>query len=247
MIIENRGGHNRKKINENFFKLWCPKMAYVLGFIYADGSLLNTNKSSRTYYLSFSNNDYPLLEKIREALESEHRIYFRGKREINYRNHTYMAKPSYVLRIGSKTIYQDLIEIGLQHKKSRIMTLPEIPRKYFCFFLRGYFDGDGCINWCFAKMRNYPSIRVLFSSGSKAYLEKIGKYICTYMNIKSYLIQNNDTAHNLIFQGASAVIVLQNIYHSLSDVPYLEYKYAKYSEYSDKYLGPRIKKSIEMN
>ena len=68
MILDNRGGHNRKKINENFFKLWCPKMAYVLGFIYADGSLLNTNKSSRTYYLSFSNNDYPLLEKIREIL-----------------------------------------------------------------------------------------------------------------------------------------------------------------------------------
>ena len=34
-----RGGHNRSSINQDFFKSWSPNMAYVLGLIYADGTI----------------------------------------------------------------------------------------------------------------------------------------------------------------------------------------------------------------
>jgi hypothetical protein len=77
MIRDNRGGHNRKKVNENFFKTWTPDMAYVLGFMYADGALLNTSVSSRTYYLQYSNNDLALLSDIRKSLQSDHKIYIK--------------------------------------------------------------------------------------------------------------------------------------------------------------------------
>jgi hypothetical protein len=45
MVRDPRGGHNRKKINEDFFKTWSPQMTYVLGFMYADGALLNTKQT----------------------------------------------------------------------------------------------------------------------------------------------------------------------------------------------------------
>ena len=57
MCRDPRGGHNRKHINENFFKTWSPKMAYVLGFIIADGSAEDVRKTSRTCYIQISNNE----------------------------------------------------------------------------------------------------------------------------------------------------------------------------------------------
>jgi len=50
-------------VDESFFKIWSPKMAYVLGYMFADGAILDTNTSSRTYYLCFASNDLDLLRK----------------------------------------------------------------------------------------------------------------------------------------------------------------------------------------
>jgi hypothetical protein len=234
-----------EKINENFFKLWSPKMAYVLGFIYADGSLLNTYKSSRTFYLSLSNNDYPLLEKIRSTLGSNHNIYSRGPREINYRNQRYASKPGYVLRVGSKVIYQDLINIGIQHKKSNIMKLPDIPKDYLPNFARGYFDGDGCISLYMPKGRNYPTIKVLFTSGIIDFLDKLDISIKARLRILTGHIQHRpDFASNLIYQGSSALKVLDFIYTNLSYVPFLKYKHDLYMDYKNNLIGPRVKKEL---
>ena len=70
-----RGGHNRRLVNEDFFKVWSPKMAYVLGFIYADGAVEDCRKSSRTCYLQLSNNDKNLLNQIKEVMLSSHSLY----------------------------------------------------------------------------------------------------------------------------------------------------------------------------
>jgi len=45
--LDRRGGSNRYKFQINFFKRWSNKMAYVLGFLYADGCIVDA-VSSRT-------------------------------------------------------------------------------------------------------------------------------------------------------------------------------------------------------
>ena len=119
MVRDPRGGHNRKAINENFFKTWSSKMAYVFGFMFADGAPLDTDISSRTYYLSYSNNDLDLLNQIRLSLDSNHRIYVKPPRVIRHKNGKYTSHEGYVLRIGNKVMYRDLINLGLTHRKSK--------------------------------------------------------------------------------------------------------------------------------
>ncbi|EKD79968.1 MAG: hypothetical protein ACD_40C00236G0001 [uncultured bacterium] len=119
MVRDPRGGHNRKAVSENFFKTWSPEMAYVLGFMFADGSLLDTNISSRTYYLFFANNDLDLLSQIRSSLDSNHRIYVKPPCVIRHKNGKYTSHEGYVLRIGNKVMYRDLINLGLTHRKSK--------------------------------------------------------------------------------------------------------------------------------
>jgi hypothetical protein len=80
-----RGGSNRIKIRTNFFKRWSYKMAYVLGFLYADGDIVDATKSSRTQYIKFSNTDRDILFSIKKALQSEHPIHYRPPKETTYK------------------------------------------------------------------------------------------------------------------------------------------------------------------
>lgn len=244
MLRDARGGHNRKSVNENFFKVWSPNMAYVLGFIFADGSLIDSNSSSRTYYLSFFNNDLDLLKQIKIAMESGHQIYVKPPHMMDYKKRRYLSKTGYVLRIGNRNMYYDLINLGLEHRKSNIMTLPDIPVEYFLFFVRGYFDGDGCISWHTSKGRNYPSLRVLFTSGSKDFLSNLNTRLSNLANLSLGHIQRTDSAYNLVFQAASAIILLRFFYSNLEQAPFLKYKHDKYIEFITNLMGPRVKKSL---
>jgi hypothetical protein len=49
MFCDVRGGYNHNKINENFFKTWSPKMAYILGLIFADGAIEDVRNSNFNY------------------------------------------------------------------------------------------------------------------------------------------------------------------------------------------------------
>ena len=218
MIRDPRGGHNRKKLNEDFFKVWSQKMAYVLGFMYADGSLLNTNKSSRTYYLMFANNDLDLLTKIRMVLKSDHKIYIKPPHVIDYKNRRYLCKTGYVLRIGNKVMCEDLVALGMPHKKSNIMVIPNIPKAYFSFFVRGYFDGDGCVSCSLGKGHNTHRLRVLFTSGSEIFLSQLSQII--------------------------SKLILDYMYSDLESAPYIERKYQKYLDYKNNLMGPRVKRAL---
>lgn len=58
-------------VNSNFFKLWTPEMAYVLGFITADGSLEDASYL-RGKYLRICSSDMEILDKIKAVMDSEH-------------------------------------------------------------------------------------------------------------------------------------------------------------------------------
>ena len=143
-------------------------MAYVLGFFTADGSMIKNKRGA--HFIEFQITDKDLLEKIRELLDSNHKIH------ACKRNNRW--KTRYRLQIGSKIIYTDLLKLGLTPNKSKTMKLPVVPEKYFPHFLRGYFDGDGNVTICTYKQkaRNNKLITTLqsgFTSGSKNFLANL--------------------------------------------------------------------------
>lgn len=212
-------------------------MAYVLGFIYADGAVEDCRKSSRTCYLQLSNNDRDLLEQIRNAMSSNHALYYRSARMVTFRGMTYKCKESYNLRIGNKKIYQDLLlSYGLKPRKSLIIELPEIPEEFFAFFLRGYFDGDGCVN-IYRRGINQKVIQVVFTSGSCVFLHKINERISDILEIKLKTVRFQSNAYRLSYRAREAVFVCNFMYRDLNVAPYLKYKYEIY----ERYLASKIK------
>lgn len=80
----------------------------------------------------------------------------------------------YVLQIGSKELFNDLVTLGLTPNKARRMQLPKIPQKYVGHFIRGYFDGDGNV-WSgyVNKDRENPTyiLSTSFTSASRNFLQ----------------------------------------------------------------------------
>jgi intein-encoded DNA endonuclease-like protein len=143
--IEKRpAGHWKRKytLNEDYFKTWSNNMAYILGFFTADGLIV---KDLQT--VSFSQKEKTILEEIKKELGSTQPLY------INKNTGVYM------LNLHSKIMKEDLMQIhGLTPNKSQSVLFPKVPEEYLHHFIRGYFDGDGSIN--------YPKYTVSFVGGS---------------------------------------------------------------------------------
>jgi hypothetical protein len=153
-----------KKVNKNFFKKWNRQMAYVLGFFAADGYITLNKRGANFWCIDITDKD--LLYNIRDIIESEHKISERIGTENN--------KNQYRLQIGSKEMCNDLRKLGFQENKTKSLSTPNVPQKYFSDFVRGYFDGDGNVWIGFLnKKRKTPTkvITTVFTSCSYDFLK----------------------------------------------------------------------------
>ncbi len=125
------------KCDESFFKVIdTEEKAYILGFLYADGyNHVNKNAIS----IRLNNIDEEILFKIRKAMCSNHPI------------HRYGVKQNSNFTIVSKQLSKDLEALGCMQAKSAILEYPKdkISKPLERHFIRGYFDGDGCISETF--------------------------------------------------------------------------------------------------
>lgn len=235
MSIDPRGGHNHLEFNEDFFKTWSPPMSYDLGFLFADGALINATQSSRTCYTVFCNNDLDLLEQIKRTLNSSHRITTRKPSKVKFFKKTYLCNTSYRLRIGSRSLFKDLFAYGLTPDKSLTMNFPTIPNQYLPFFVRGYLDGDGCI-YCNKQVSSKDKLLVIFTSGSRKFLEKLHLAIRNITHITGgTLVTQEKTVHRLRYRQHDSLKILNYIYQDLTSAPYLKRKYSKYANYLNQY------------
>jgi intein-encoded DNA endonuclease-like protein len=198
-------------------------MAYVLGFFAADGSMSYNKRGA--YYIEFEITDKQLLETIRNALGSTHKITER-KRSRN-------RVPSYRLQIGSKTMFYDLLELGLAPRKSKALRLPKISSKYLPHFVRVYFDGDGNVisGYFKSKDRNNPKHILLtrFISGSQSFLEDLQRRLAQAVKIKGS-ISHHSNAYTLSYSSVASRKLAHWMYRKKDDLIYLERKHKIFQE-----------------
>lgn len=132
----NRFKQRTYDLNYDYFKTWSCSMAYILGFIYADGSL---SKEKHELRIGLSARDSDFLLMIKNELG------YTGKMvnyTVNVKNKDYDAC---YISIVSMDMYNDLCNIGLYPNKSLTIDMPIVPKLYEMDFIRGYFDGNGGI------------------------------------------------------------------------------------------------------
>lgn len=214
-----------KTKNENFFKKWSSEMAYVLGFFTADGNMIKNKRGA--CFIEFQIIDKSLLEKIRELLQSNHKITSRKRND--------KWKTSYRLQIGSKIIFNDLLELGLTPNKSKTINLPKIPNKYFSHFVRGYFDGDGNVTvskFIRADRNNKKSITILsgFTSGSEKLLKELHIKLKKLANISGGTFYYHK-GYRLYFSVKDSTMLYRFLYKDVQNNLYLARKKKKFEKY----------------
>lgn len=140
ILLINKRINNTKKYKIHTEKFLCPsdsKTCYILGLLWADGSLKGTKDNSIRLTLKKEDgeNIIPIIKTT-------------GDWSIKELQYTIHKNPVIFFRCCDKTLYRFLKENGYCEKSQKsaekiISTIPEYLRHYWW---RGYFDGDGTLN-----------------------------------------------------------------------------------------------------
>lgn len=137
-------GTRKYTINQNIFeKIDTEQKAYWLGFLYADGNVFPTQWNSIYVKIGLQEEDSYILENLRNLFETNILIKV-GNNQLKNSKH----KNINTLCISSYKAGNDLINKGCVPIKHNILQFPTqeiVPLHLLNHFIRGYFDGDGCV------------------------------------------------------------------------------------------------------
>lgn len=213
----NLGIRKERTFNDEYFKeINSKEKAYFLGLIYADGYV-----SKNEFGISLHYKDKYILEKLNKEIGNVHIVKER-KRKNSYNGYDYISH-SGDFRVYSKKFCNNLRKQNICDNKTLKNIFPIIENKeLFSHFLRGYFDGDGCL---YLGKKN-PVVH--FTCGSYDFLEHLNKSIFDFYNVKGKIYSENSKKHRLMFYKKEDVLVILNKIYLDSKGLRLERKYNKY-------------------
>lgn len=140
--------------------------------MYADGNVIHRNYSYQIR-LTLTKDDGYLVEELKKDMEATHKISI--WKSHGYRN----SRPLKVLAISSRRMFEDLGRLGCYPRKSLTLEFPtvnQVPDHLMRHFMRGYFDGDGCITFKTVSTLARPYIQI---EGTKEFLESLRGWLMT--------------------------------------------------------------------
>ena len=210
-----------KDLNENVFdSIDTEEKAYWLGFLFADGNISNKNNYIR---INLSKKDKKHLEKLKMFLNYERDVL------------DYETKQGYNISrmsVSNKHLWNKLNELGCTPNKSLTLKFPKCvfneKQELIRHFLRGYFDGDGCLSFR-DKEHKRPTIYLL---GTVDFLREMETLI-PFKPLKNIYLKHKNK-NNFITgvwskEGKTAYEFAKYLYEN--STIFLDRKYDVYLEY----------------
>lgn len=165
--------NNVLSFDEHYFdNIDTHNKAYFLGLLMADGYIC---KTAYTYQIGIGLQleDQYILEKLKEEVKSTVRI-------------TIYKNSCKLVLTGSEHMFNTLKSYGFNEDKSHTdYTIPNIPEEFFSSFVRGYFDGDGCIT---IKATGYSVTSICCNS--KIFLDSLCEKLIKEYNIPDLRVKD---------------------------------------------------------
>lgn len=130
---------------------------YLLGAYMTDGSI-HINVAKNAHSASLSSNDKDWLEDIKNIISPLKPIY------------KCPNSNGYSLSLSNKYIVDWLVSKGCTKNKSLTLQFPNVPDEYLKDFIRGCFDGDGCLCIYTAKNIKAKQIYSFIASASEQFI-----------------------------------------------------------------------------
>lgn len=163
-------------LNEYFFHELNEKSAYWLGFLYADGYVRMKDGKSGELKLKLKDTDKSHIENFLKDLECEKPIKCGIDGKSKFCSVT----------VYSNILVNKLFELGCLNNKTFKITFPNIEDNLMKHFIRGYFDGDGCISKTKDK---WYRINI---AGNEIFINSLKKYLnnCGILKINVHKSEN---------------------------------------------------------
>lgn len=205
--------------------------AYWLGFLTADGWINQSKKTnSGVTGIELQYGDIEHLKKFNKSIDGNYQITDRW-RPCSIAKDKEKKHHMCCIRIFSLTMYNALKNLGFSNDKSYDFHIPNLPQNLIRHYIRGYFDGDGCL--CFTN----KSFGVSFITASYNLCEDLLNILNT-ISIKTstsvFVNESGTTMHRPeIYRINDKIKFLDWIYQDCNI--YLDRKYKKYLKVKNRY------------
>jgi len=164
--------------NLNFFnKIDTEEKAYWLGFIYADGYVVEQkNKYAYRFGIELSIKDLNHLQKLANIFNRKLSIKIRSSQICQSKEIKNFEMVN--LTINNKTVWTDLQQNGISIRKTLnpdLTIFTKFEKKLLPHFIRGVFDGDGSI---------VKNSEMFILNGNKDFLIEVQKILVSELKLK---------------------------------------------------------------
>ena len=219
--IASKRNYKNLSIDHNFFeKIDTEEKAYILGFLLADGNIYISGNSYKLRF-SIAIQDINILYKIKDIL------HLNSKIGIQKRKGRENSQEECYLSWTSKKQFKDLEKYGIVPNKTFVSIFPinEINPNVRHHFIRGFFDGDGCVSISIEKNRQAVSF-----VGTYHLIYDLREYLCRVLNIYNVVISERtkkNTMYQIMWSSKETVKLFYNYLYKDATI-YLERKKEKF-------------------
>lgn len=222
----NLGIAYKKEFNEDYFAKWNNDSAYAGGYIWADGSIENSNGNHRLRLRCSPCDDYVIFDIAKRI--GGHKVQ---KPVLPSIKPTTMNKSGFVksngltsLSISGKKFVQNMQNFfGIVPNKSNVDPVyPKIPDEFFGSFLRGVFDGDGSIG---LNERGECNCVVIY--GSDRFLTGLSEQAARVLGVQIVPLKRNRKLGRISWHSRSDIIAIYKAFYADPTWTWLERKRVK--------------------
>ena len=209
--------------DHNYFeKIDTEEKAYWLGFLYADGYVRLLKRNSGQIKLKLNTKDKDHIILFKECIKSTNPVI--NKIDKFTKNGKEYTSFNSTISIYSKKMVDDLISHGCFNNKTFKIRIPDLQSLMLNHFIRGYFDGDGCIY----KVKSRPnSYSISICSNHNFAIDMLN-----FINIGYILKKDNYSL--LLINKISEIKKFRELIYNNSNI-FLQRKYLKFYSIVDDY------------
>lgn len=200
-----------------FFPLNTRQNCYVYGLLVTDGCIMKDR-------LSFNSVDKELVDLVYDTFKCG-KVYLRKSGPYKIWQYEY----------SRKRIYRSFEKIGLGIRKTKVLNwdtlINNIPQEYHRDFVRGLWDGDGCMY--IGKVPGSPHLKrytITFASASKEMVYPMMEYLRNIVPTNSNVQIMKNNFYHITFSYKNATILSRWLYTNSGKLR-LERKFTKFYEY----------------
>lgn len=230
-IGDKEGVYRTYPLNQDYFKTWTHNMAYILGFVAADGCINTGSKDIDSNWGTLIFNQQREDREILEKFKAE--LMYEGDVRDSYSKLNGEKFPTSSLSVSSRIMIDDIKEIGIRERKTFDLEFPSIPQAYEIDFIRGFFDGDGTVGGQYPTNSNGVrsktlQIRVRIASASKEFINALQSTLVRY-GLKEKRVVESTSIHEVTYSTRESLLIHKLFYRDSNSL-FLQRKKDRFDE-----------------